>query len=219
MLLGWRTVCAVELDAYARGVLLARQRDGHLPQFPIWDDVRTFNGRPWRGHVDLISGGFPCQDISTAGKREGVHGKRSGLWSEMARIVEEVRPPLVLVENSPQLAKRGLGVVLGDLSALGYDARWGVLGARHVSAPHARDRIWIVANTNDEVERGEPLHEEVAEASKPRKAGVGARSWPSCPDLARVDDGMADRMDRIRVTGNGQVSRVVAFAWRILTNV
>lgn len=147
-LLGWRTVCAVELDSYCRRVLLARQRDVVLPRFPIWDDVRTFDGKPWRGHVDVISGGFPCQDISAAGKGAGLAGERSGLWSEMARIIGEVKPKKIFVENSPILTSRGLDRVLMDLAALGYDARWGVLGARHAGAPHKRYRIWIVANAN-----------------------------------------------------------------------
>lgn len=145
-LLGWRCVCAVEVNDYARRILMARQDDGSLPPFPIWDDVRTFDGRPWRGVVDIISGGFPCQDISCANsKGEGIHGERSGLWREMARIIGEVRPRLVLVENSPMLVGRGLGLVLGDLAAMGYDARWGVVGAWHAGAPHKRDRLWLVA--------------------------------------------------------------------------
>src|SRR5690606_19439133 len=108
-LLGWRTVCAVEYNAYARSVLLARQNDGTLAPFPIWDDVRTFDGNPWRGIVDVVSGGFPCQDISAAGKGAGIDGERSGLWGEMARIIREVQPRFVFVENSPMLTSRGLG--------------------------------------------------------------------------------------------------------------
>lgn len=142
-LLGWRCVCAVEIDNYARRVLLARQRDGMLPHFPIWDDVTTFEGHPWRGRVDVISGGFPCQDISAAGKGAGITGARSGLWSHMARIIGEVRPRYCFVENSPLLVYRGLDVVLSDLAALGYSARWGIVGAHHAGAPHKRDRIWI----------------------------------------------------------------------------
>ncbi|WP_033990214.1 DNA cytosine methyltransferase, partial [Pseudomonas aeruginosa] len=107
-LLGWRTVCAVEFEPYAASVLAARQNDGLLPPFPIWDDVRTFDGRPWRGLVDVVSGGFPCQDISAAGNGAGINGERSGLWREMARIVGEVRPRFVFVENSPLLVRRGL---------------------------------------------------------------------------------------------------------------
>jgi len=144
-LLGWRTVCAVEWEAYPASVLCARQNDGLLPPFPIWDDVQTFDGKPWRGIVDVISGGFPCQDISAAGKGVGIDGERSGMWGEMARIIHEVRPRFVFVENSPMLTSRGLGRVLGDLASMGFDARWGVLGAADIGANHQRDRIWIVS--------------------------------------------------------------------------
>ena len=142
-LLGWRTVCAVEWEPYAACVLAARQNDGLLPHFPIWDDVQTFDGRPWRGIVDVVSGGFPCQDISIAGKGDGLDGERSGMWREMARIICEVGPRFVFVENSPMLTSRGLGTVLGDLSSMGFDAKWGVVGAKDIGANHQRDRIWI----------------------------------------------------------------------------
>lgn len=144
-LLGWRTVCGVECDPYAASVLVARQNDKTLPPFPIWDDVQTFDGRPWKGRVDVVSGGFPCQDISCAGKGAGIEGERSGMWGEMARIVGEVQPRFVFVENSPMLVGRGLTRVISDLAQMGYDARWGIVGAHHVAAPHKRDRIWIVA--------------------------------------------------------------------------
>jgi len=147
-LLGWRTVCAVEWDAYARDVLVARQNDGCLEAFPIWDDIQNFDGRPWRGRVDVVSGGFPCQDISAAGKGAGIEGDRSGMWKHMARIIGEILPQFVFVENSPMLVGRGLTVVLGDLAEMGYDAEWGIVGAHHVAAPHKRDRIWIVAHSN-----------------------------------------------------------------------
>jgi DNA (cytosine-5)-methyltransferase 1 len=143
-LLGWRTVCAVEWEPYPASVLCARQNDGFLPSFPIWDDVQTFDGKPWRGIVDVVSGGFPCQDISAAGKGAGIDGERSGMWREMARIIHEVRPQYAFVENSPMLTSRGLGTVLGDLASMGFDAKWGVLGAADVGAVHQRDRVWIV---------------------------------------------------------------------------
>ena len=145
-LLGWRTVCAVERDAYAAQILAQRQNDGCLRPFPIWSDVTTFDGRPWRGLVDVVSGGFPCQDISAAGRGAGLSGQRSGLWSEMARVIGEVRPRYVYVENSPMLTSRGLGVVLGDLAEMGFDAEWGVVSAADTGAPHLRERIWIVAS-------------------------------------------------------------------------
>jgi DNA (cytosine-5)-methyltransferase 1 len=124
VLLGWRTVCAVEISAYCARRLMQRQNEGHLPPFPVWDDVCTFDGRPWRGSVDVVSGGFPCQDISVANANgDGIDGEKSGLWREFARIVREVRPRYVFVENSPNLTVRGLGRVLGDLAEVGADAR------------------------------------------------------------------------------------------------
>ena len=147
-LLGHTTVCAVEIEPYCRQILLQRQRDKILPAFPIWDDVCTFDGRPWRGRVNVVAGGFPCQDISSAGKGAGITGERSGLWAHMARIIGEIRPQYAFVENSPMLTSRGLDHVLGDLAALGYDAAWGIFSAADVGAPHLRKRIWILAHTN-----------------------------------------------------------------------
>ncbi|MBC7365908.1 MAG: DNA cytosine methyltransferase [Undibacterium sp.] len=182
-LLGWRTVCAVEIDDYARRVLMARQDDGSLPPFPIWDDIRTFDGKPWRGVVDIITGGFPCQDISVAGTGKGLDGARSGLWTKMARTICEVGPRYVLVENSPALTARGLGRVLGDLAALGYDARWGVLGAVDAGGPHRRERIWIVAH-----------------AQLPERWPLGG----ACHGLAR-SDGLPQRQESAgRIGGCGE---------------
>ena len=148
-LLGWRTICAVEWEPYPASVLISRQNDGILPPFPVWDDVQTFDGKQWRGRVDVISGGFPCQDISCAGKGAGIDGDRSSMWGHMARIIGEVRPRKVLVENSPMLVGRGLARVIGDLAKMGYDAEWCVLGAVDAGAPHKRDRIWLMGNTNN----------------------------------------------------------------------
>ena len=148
-LLGWRTQCAVELDAFARRVLLARQRDGHLDRFPIWDDIKTFDGRPWRGSVDVVSGGFPCQDVSAAGTGKGLAGSRSGLVFEMLRVVRETQPTFVFAENSPRLRTRGLGTIIEELTSMGFDVRWCVLGAWHIGAPHRRDRMWLLATHPD----------------------------------------------------------------------
>jgi len=243
-LLGWRTVCAVELDAGCRERLLARQRDGILPRFPIWDDVRTFDGKPWRSEVDVISGGFPCQDISVAGRGAGIDGAKSGLWVEMARIICEVGPRFVFVENSAALTGRGLGRVLGDLAALGYDAKWGVFGAQAARAPHKkRERIWIVANTNS---NGQPQPQrseqeqrgrigdcgEMGDPHLPRSkgqqwsqkrtecAGFGvphrASWWDTEPDVGRVAHGVANGVDRLKALGNGQIPAVARLAWCFL---
>jgi DNA (cytosine-5)-methyltransferase 1 len=146
-----RPVCAVEIDAYARKVLLARQRDGLLPMFPIWDDVCTFDGQPWKGCVDIVTAGFPCQDISQSNtEARGLDGDKSGLWFEVERIVREVRPKYVFLENSQMLIHRGLGHILTFFAEMGMDAKWGIVGAYHVSAPHKRERIWVLAYPNKE---------------------------------------------------------------------
>ena len=221
ILLGHTTVCAVEIEPYCRKVLLQRQRDGILPKFPIWNDVTTFDGTPWRGKVDVVCGGFPCQDISIAGGGAGIEGQRSGLWSEMARIIGEIRPRFAFVENSPMLALRGLGRVLGDISEMGYDAKWGVVGAIDAGAPHRRDRIWIVADA--EVKGLEGHRNDTAFAVARSKQGYAGAVcgtdgawWDSEPDLGRVAHGVANRVDRIKAIGNGQVPAVAALAFQIL---
>lgn len=233
MLLGHTTVCAVEIEPYCRKVLLQRQRDGILPRFPIWDDVRTFDGKPWRGRVDIVCGGFPCQDISAAGKGAGISGERSGLWSEMSRIIGEIRPRFAFVENSPMLTSRGLGVVLGDLAEMGYDARWGVFSAADVGLPHKRERVWILADAVQDRRNEDRLpnyHAEErertdkAERSKNRikpdvvssMRAILDKGWLDMPDAARAFNVMASIVDRLAATGNGQVPRVAALAFRTL---
>ena len=151
---GFRTVAYVEYDRYAQAVLMSRMRSKELDDAPIFEDVRTFDGRSLKGRIGCVSGGFPCTDVSLAGKRGGIkEGTRSGLWSEFARIIREVEPRGVLVENVPGLLSiddgRGFGTVLGDLAALGYDAEWDVLSAADVGAPHLRERVWVVAWKRD----------------------------------------------------------------------
>ncbi len=255
-LLGWRTVCAVEWEAYPASVLLARQNDGLLPSFPIWDDVQTFDGKPWRGIVDVVSGGFPCQDISAAGRGGGIEAERSGMWKEMARIIGEVRPKYAFVENSPMLTTRGLGTVLRDLASMGFDAEWGVLSAADVGANHHRQRIWIVGKNTKQCKffpytkynrnrwgEQQPKSSEKKDISdtkcgrleKQRKFeqpintkkirnwqtnfieyGGSSDIWKFEPKLDRVVDGMADRVDRLKAIGNGQVPLCAATAWNLL---
>jgi DNA (cytosine-5)-methyltransferase 1 len=230
MLLGHTTVCAVEIEPYCRKVLLQRQRDGILPKFPIWDDVCTFDGKPWRGKVDVVCGGFPCQDISAAGKGAGIsEGTRSGLWYQMARIVGEIRPRFVFIENSPLLRKRGLNKVLRSLAEMGYDARWGIVSAENAGAIHKRQRLWIFAYSSsirlqESNTKFSILSKEI-QKSMGLKCGFGddwtssGKDWAfrqiQCGNI-RSDDGMADWVDRIKAIGNGQVPIVAATAWRIL---
>lgn len=224
-LLGWRTVCAVEINNHARRVLMARQDDGCLEPFPIWDDVRTFDGGPWKGVVDVVSGGFPCQDVAVgSATKTGLDGERSGLWSEMARVIREAGPRFVVVENSAALVNRGLGRVLRDLAAMGYDARWGVFSAGDVGARHERERLFIVADNHGFMGPARPWteqqHGQLADVRTQHQEDACdcLRVWlEMARDCARVDDGMADQVDRTHAVGNGQVPAVVALAWRLLT--
>ncbi len=215
--LGWRCVCAVEVKPYPAGVLVARQNDGSLEPFPIWDDVRTFDGRPWRGRVDVVSGGFPCTDISSAGKKTGIEGAASGLWVEMARIVREVEPRFVFVENAAALVVRGLDRVLSDLADMGFDARWGVLGSDDIGADHGRQRTWIVADALPWVE---PLGRYFPGSRRQQEQApqLADREAVCEPGFLGKPHGMADRMDRLRAIGNGQDPRVAATAWRLLSD-
>mgnify|MGYP003644189066 CR=1 FL=1 len=223
-LLGHWPVGAIEIEPYPRGVLLARQRDGLLPPFPVWDDVTTFRSdnpdcveyieglRAIRDRL-VICGGFPCQDISAAGKGAGLSGARSGLWGEMARIVREVGPRHVFVENSPVLTSRGMGVVLGDLASMGFDARWGVLGACCAGAPHRRERMWIsaVADSAKVYAQG---HRRGPGKAKPWR-GAG---WPAEPRVDRVVERVPEDVDPLKAIGNGQVPAVAALAWEVLAD-
>lgn len=224
ILLGHTCVCAVEIEHYCRQVLFQRQRDGILPRFPIWDDIRNFDGKPWLGRVDVVCGGFPCQDISVAGSGVGIEGSRSGLWKHMARVVCEVRPRYVLVENSPALTIRGLGTVLRDLAEMGYDARWGVLGVGDAGGLHQRNRIWIIASADDWKERSQRFKPKAIQ----RQLGF---SW--CQDVRRIEDlrnrpdihqsGLCRNynefpsgVDRVAAIGNAQNAAVVKLAWETL---
>jgi DNA (cytosine-5)-methyltransferase 1 len=167
-----RVIAYVEKDAYCRRVLKARMADGVMDEAPLYEDVTTFDGTAFRG-TDLICGGFPCQDISNAGRREGITGSRSGLWSEFARIIGEVGPRYVFVENVSALLGRGMGRVCGDLSSLGFDQEWGPFSAADVGAPHLRKRIFILAYARHQPGAAEPREQHEVQAEVTPGAGRG----------------------------------------------
>ena len=218
MLLGHTCVCAVEIEPWRRRKLFDRQRDGILPKFPIWDDVRTFDGTPWRGKAEVVCGGFPCQDISIAGKGAGIGGAKSGLWKEFARVVREVRPRYAFIENSPQLVDRGLATILCDLAEMGYNARWCCLDGNAVGLPQSRNRIWILAELADTVRRDRPLGRDVSRSVRLLElvAENMAGKAKSEPRMVGVAHGLADRMDANRAIGDGQIPIVAALAWETL---
>jgi DNA (cytosine-5)-methyltransferase 1 len=217
---GFETVAFCEVKPYARRVL-AQQ----FPGVPIYGDINHLTASRLAADgiaVDAICGGFPCQDISPVGTRLGIGGLRSGLWSEYARLVRELRPRYVIVENSADLLRRGLGDVLGDLSECGYDAEWSVFSACRMGAPHARDRVFLVAYPNGEREEASRAKGDGHDAAPhgrrvrpehihPAALAIGRTVWTAPagePDVARVADGVPDRVDRNDALGNAVVPQI-----------
>ncbi len=205
---GFETVAFCEIEEYPRRVL-----QKHWPKVPIYHDVRELTADTLRRDgiaVDVICGGFPCQDISAAGKRAGLAGERSGLWSEYARLVSEVQPRFVIVENSAELLGRGLGDVLGALATIGFGATWECIPAAVLGAPHGRDRIWVVAY----YEKIQGVHEPDIRNELRRWLSDDGNAWPACPwssttaGVCRVDDGISNRVERTGSLGNAVVPQI-----------
>lgn len=228
---GMKTVAFCEIDPFCRGVLRK-----HWPEVRIYEDIRELTAAVLDRDgivADVICGGFPCQDVSTAGQRAGLAGARSGLWRDFARLIREVRPAVAIVENTPGLLSLGMGEVLGDLAAIGYDAEWECIPAGALGAHHERDRVWILAYPNGQSEPSGALDEQVASLSRvegdpmcARRAhaeGIGSAEWPSrfsaslataygaggCrewapePDVVRVVDGISNRTYGPRIRALG----------------
>jgi DNA (cytosine-5)-methyltransferase 1 len=200
---GFKTVAFCEIDPFCRRVLAK-----HWPEVPCYDDVRTLTAARLAADgiaVDVICGGFPCQDVSFAGKRAGLEGARSGLWSEYGRLIGELRPRFVIVENVPGLLSLGMGTVLGDLSALRYDAVWDCVPASAVGAPHRRDRMWLVAYSNGQGKHDGALHAEMAGASQSRPYATALQRPAVIGRQQNGDHGGAE--DLAYATRNGRNAR------------
>lgn len=218
-----------EIEEYPRRVLRR-----HWPDIPIYDDVRTLDAATLRRDgiaIDVVCGGWPCQDLSPAGTRAGLDGARSGLWVEVARILGDVRPRWAVLENSSNLlginGGADFGRVLGDLAALGYDVEWHCLPAAAFDAPHIRDRLWIVAHRRgafadadqsgrhgragticeaqgrrQSAHSGPPSHPHGHAAFGAAIARRERHTWEPEPDVVRVVHGAPNRVERIRALGN-----------------
>lgn len=258
LILGHEPIAAVEWDPYCCAVLRERAAEGWFPGLQVFEgDVRMFDPSEYTGRVDCIHAGFPCQDISFAGKQMGVdEGTRSGLYREVLRIADVVRPSFLFLENVSAILNNGLGTVLGDLAARGYDARWCCLRASDVGANHRRDRWWllayamppgkrrverekkdacdVVSDANDDrprrrikfTESGTKAQDVADPPGNNEPRGGGTRPgregltddgwWKAEPDLGRVVNGVASRVDRLKALGNGQVPLQAAVAFKIL---
>jgi DNA (cytosine-5)-methyltransferase 1 len=223
---GFKTVAFCEIEPFPRRVLAK-----HWPEVPCYDDVRTLTADRLRSDgiaVDVICGGFPCQDISLANNNgAGLAGAKSGLWSEYARLIGDVRPQFVIVENVSMLRSRGLGVVLGDLARLGYDAEWESIPAAAVGAPHIRDRLWLVAYPNGDHKSDLAEHAEARGRAEALVHSGGGRYrasqapvftgwdasqlsswWSAEPAVGRVADGLPGVVDELAALGNAVVPQV-----------
>ncbi len=212
---GFKTVWQCEIDPFCLKVLAK-----HWPDVKRFTDIKRMGVDEEIPCVDVICGGFPCQDISCAGKGAGIHAERSGLWWEMLRIIRLVRPRFVLVENVAALLNRGLDEVLGSLAESGYDAEWQVLSADMFGAPHKRRRMFIIAYPSDRrTERG---------ISSPGNAYPNVRRggrkkdlrWETDePMLYRSDDGLPKKLhrdQRLRALGNAIVPQCAQFVGQCL---
>ncbi len=244
-----RPVAYCEFDRYATALLLSRMVGGDLPTAPIWDDVRTFNGNMLGCGIDIIYGGFPCQDISLAGARKGLAGERSGLFYEAIRLVRECKPKFVFLENVGGIRKY-VPTVRGELEALGYDCRDGFLSAAEVGANHIRNRWWLLAHSNGSNGRLKQKSGTECESSTltrndgPEKSLANTNStrlerhwngaergasehavfsfpggWEVEPDVGRVANGIPFRVDRIKGLGNSVVPAQAREAFKILMGI
>lgn len=219
-LLGWTHIGYVEINEYCQRVIAQRIKDGLLDEAPIFTDINEFTqsgaADQYRGIADVVTGGFPCQDISSAGNGKGIYGEKSRLWFKMFEVIKDVRPQYVFLENSSLLISRGLALVVSQLADLGYSSAWGVIGAKEAKFPQSRKRLYLVADSmprNAKV--GGDLSGSWGEPEQVEKFLVGPTE--SEPPMVGVANGLAHRVDRLRAIGNGQVPQVVATAWKILT--
>jgi DNA (cytosine-5)-methyltransferase 1 len=219
---GMECTWQVEIDPFCQKVLAK-----HWPEVKRYGDIRECGAHNLES-VDLICGGFPCQDISTAGKRVGINAPRSGLWSEYHRIICELRPAFIIVENVAALLERGMGRVLGDLAQSGYDAEWQVLSAAALGAPHLRERVFICAYPNRNRLEKNPHKETLCNASiygrvlrrfsemEFKKQWVGPRPIGARP--LGMDDGISSDVDRLKSLGNSVVPQLVEIIGRAIVD-
>lgn len=198
---GFETVALCEIEQFPRRVLAK-----HWPEVPCYDDVRTLTAAKLAADgiaVDVITGGFPCQDVAICGRAVGLSGEKSGLWNEMFRLISDLRPRYVIIENSPVLRSRGLEQMLGQFCEIGYDAEWHCIPLNALDAPHRRDRIWIIAYPSGQRDGLPPL-----EISAGWDQLVYGDWWHSEPDVCRVVDAVSAEPHRLAALGNA-VSPIV----------
>jgi DNA (cytosine-5)-methyltransferase 1 len=225
-----RVIAYVEIEAFAVANLVNKMERGLLPPAPIYTDIKTFPAHLFRDRVDIITGGYPCQPFSAAGRRKGTDDLRH-LWPHIRRHIESIRPVRCFFENVEGHISLGLREVISDLEEDGYRSTWGIFSAREVGAPHQRKRVYIMANlANTICSRSETGISGSERPNQEGNAGITdncdseqggwqiGMHWPPEPRVGRVVDGCANRVDRIRLLGNAVVPKTAAKAWITLSN-
>ena len=209
-----RPIAYCEIDPYCQGVLLSRMYDKCLVQCPIWDDIFSLDGSNLHSFVDIVYGGFPCQDISIAGHGKGLEGERSGLFFEILRLAKEIKPKFIFIENVPAITSRGGLRVVREIAAMGYDCRWCVISSASVGALHKRDRWFLLANSRC-------INEGCTEKPKWSSGHFAGcdRIWETEPSVGRLADGISHRLDRLRALGNAVVPKQAKEAFKILMGI
>lgn len=217
--MGWETIQFVEIDKFCQKVL-----NKNFPNIPIHDDIKTFDGSKYRGTIDILTGGFPCQDLSSSGTGQGISGSRSGLWHEMLRVSIECKPSVIVIENSPNLLTKGFEKVLHPLSEEGYNVEWQCLYASDVGQPHGRERVFIVAYSNEIGRFKTGFFEGINREKHSKRSSIAAngtidfdgRTYTKIPEDLLLDDGISYAMDFVGAFGNAIVPQV---AYEILRTI
>jgi DNA (cytosine-5)-methyltransferase 1 len=221
-----RPVAYCEIDPYCQGILLSRMSNGSITSAPIWDDIRTLYGTELpRGFIDIIFGGFPCQDISVAGNGKGLEGERSGLFFEIVRLAKEIKPKFIFIENVAAIVSRGASRIVYEITKMGYDCRWCCLSASEVGAVHKRERFFLLAHSNGQssrqtdstsksIENEEETRLRSARQDRRKNSRI-CREESQCP-LLGMDDGLPYELDRAKAVGNAVDIRQAKEAFKIL---
>ena len=216
-----RVIAYVEIEAFAIANLLSKMESGHLEPAPIYTNLKTFPSHLFRDKVSLITGGYPCQPFSSSGKRGGTKDPRH-LWPFIRKHMQAIRPRQCFFENVEGHISLGLSSVISDMEEDGYGATWGLFSAREVFAEHQRKRVFILAYTNNTHGSGRRLSNRVdkeythVNSGGIKEGGLTTQQWLPEPGVGRVVDGCPDRVDRLRMLGNGVVPQTAAKAWQEL---
>jgi DNA (cytosine-5)-methyltransferase 1 len=200
---GMRTVAFCEIDPHARAVL-----HKHWPDVPVFTDVSVLSKGDLNEQIDILAGGFPCQDISDAGRGAGLSGSRSGLWFQYHRLIKEIQPRYAVIENVSALRRRGLDQVLWSLAEIGYDAEWHCIPASAIGAPQRRDRIWIVAYPRSARLQGDERSGETGTERLSERHLTKCSWWQAEPAVGRVANGISGQAHRLRQLGNAVVPQI-----------